>query len=427
MSDTPEMNLPKEDKSEKKKRRGIMVVVFMTLFLDLVGFGIVIPIQPFFAENFGASATLITLLGGSYSLMQFIFVPIWGRLSDRRGRRPIMLTSIAITAFGYVLFATAESIEVLFLARMVSGFGAANIATSQAVMADISPASERAKAMGIIGAAFGLGFVFGPAIGAFLGQISPQMPIWVAAGLSTLNLVAAYFLLPETLPKENRAVRERGVLRAFKRVSHHPNVRVLFFTTLILTLGFSLMEQVLGLFIEHTWVTADGLLTREQAFAEAAALTGMALVVIGVVMTLIQGKYIGALVKRFGEKRLLITGAIGNAAMVALIPLTVWTGYYGLIVICAFMGFFYAIWSPSLLALLSRAVGPDAQGSTMGLNQSFGSLGRVIGPAMAGVLYDMEMSLPFFVGAAIVSTTLFFLVRVTEPGVSEGDGLEQGA
>ena len=144
---------------EGSKRRSITFVVFMTMFLDLVGFGIIIPIQPFFAENFGASPTLITLLGGSFSLMQFLFVPVWGRLSDRIGRRPVMLGSIAITAVGYALFATAETIEMLFVSRMLAGFGAANIATSLAIMADISPPNERAKAMGIIGAAFGLGLL----------------------------------------------------------------------------------------------------------------------------------------------------------------------------------------------------------------------------------------------------------------------------
>ena len=248
-------------------------MVFMTMFLDLVGFGIIIPIQPFFAENFGASPTLITLLGGSFSLMQFIFVPPWGRLSDRIGRRPVMLISIAITAIGYALFATAESIEMLFIARMMAGFGAANIATSQAIMADISTAENRAKAMGVIGAAFGLGFVFGPAIGGLLGQISPQTPIWVAAGLSTLNFISAVFLLPETLKKDQRAKRELNLFKVFARVANKPNVTPLLVTTLVITGGFSLMEQVLGLFIEHTWVTTSMDITRDVAFKEAAALT----------------------------------------------------------------------------------------------------------------------------------------------------------
>jgi DHA1 family tetracycline resistance protein-like MFS transporter len=275
--------------------RGIKFVVFLTMFLDLVGFGIIIPIQPFFAENYGASPTLITLLGGSFSLMQFIFVPPWGRLSDRIGRRPVMLFSIAITACGYALFAMADTIEMLFISRMMAGFGAANIATSQAIMADISTPEERAKAMGLLGAAFGLGFVFGPAIGGILGQISPQTPIWVAAGLSSINFISAIFLLPETLKKGGRAKRELNLFKVFGRMARKPNVTPLLITTLVITGGFSLMEQVLGLFIEHTWVTTSMEVTRDMAFKEAAARTGIVLVVIGIVMSIVQGRYIGPL------------------------------------------------------------------------------------------------------------------------------------
>ena len=386
------------------------------MFLDLVGFGIIIPIQPFFAENFGASPTLITLLGGSFSLMQFIFVPVWGRLSDRIGRRPVMLGSIAITAAGYALFATAETIEMLFLSRMLAGFGAANIATALAIMADISPPDERAKAMGIIGAAFGLGFVFGPAIGGLLGQISPQAPIWAAAGLSTCNLIAAAFLLPETLEKGDRAKRDSHMFRVFRRVAKRQNVMPLLLTTLVITTGFSLMEQVLGLFIEHTWVTTSLGVQRDLAFKEAAGLTGIVLVVIGVVMSLVQGRYIGPLVKRYGEKRLLLVGAVGNVVTLALIPATAWVGFWGLLVVGAMMGFFSGIWSPSLQSVLSRSVKGDEQGSTMGLNQSLSSLGRVIGPAFAGVLYELSRDVPFLLGAAIVTITILLIAKVQQPG-----------
>ena len=390
-------------------------MVFMTMFLDLVGFGIIIPIQPFFAENFGASPTLITLLGGSFSLMQFIFVPPWGRLSDRIGRRPVMLISIAITAIGYALFATAESIEMLFIARMMAGFGAANIATSQAIMADISTAENRAKAMGVIGAAFGLGFVFGPAIGGLLGQISPQTPIWVAAGLSTLNFISAVFLLPETLKKDQRAKRELNLFKVFARVANKPNVTPLLVTTLVITGGFSLMEQVLGLFIEHTWVTTSMDITRDVAFKEAAALTGIVLVVIGIVMSLVQGRYIGTLVKRYGEKKLLYVGAVGNVVVLALIPATAWLGFGGLIGVAVLMGVFSGLWSPSLQAILSRSVETDEQGATMGLNHSLGSLGRTLGPVIAGILYEVGRPVPFLIGAGIITITILLIRSVKHP------------
>ena len=397
---------------EPTHKRGVVLVVFLTMFLDLVGFGIIIPIQPFFTENFGASPTVITLLGGSYSLMQFIFVPLWGRLSDRIGRRPVMLTSIAITALGYVLFATATRIEMLFAARMIAGFGAANIATSQAVMADISTAENRAKAMGLVGAAFGLGFVFGPAIGGLLGQISPQTPIWVAAALSAVNFLCAVFLLPETLDTTKRAKRELNLVKVFARVSQRVNVTPLLVTTLVITAGFSLMEQVLGLFIEHTWVTHSGEVSRDVAFEQAAGLTAIVLVVIGIVMSLVQGRYIGRLVTRYGEKRLLLAGALGNVVVLALIPTTAWLGFEALLVVAVLMGIFSGLWSPSLQAILSRSVEVDEQGSTMGLNHSMGSLGRTLGPACAGLLYEMGRPVPFWVGGGIILLTLLILRNV---------------
>ena len=394
-------------------------MVFLTMFLDLVGFGIIIPIQPFFAENYGASPTLITLLGGSFSLMQFIFVPPWGRLSDRIGRRPVMLCSIAITACGYALFAMADTIEMLFISRMMAGFGAANIATSQAIMADISTPEDRAKAMGLLGAAFGLGFVFGPAIGGLLGQISPQTPIWVAAGLSSVNFISAIFLLPETLQEGRRAKRELNLFKVFGRMARKPNVTPLLITTLVITGGFSLMEQVLGLFIEHTWVTTSMDVTRDMAFKEAAARTGIVLVVIGIVMSLVQGRYIGPLVKRYGEKRLLLVGSVGTVVVLALIPATSWMGFGGLLVVGAMMGVFSGLWSPSLQAILSRSVASDEQGSTMGLNHSLSSLGRVIGPAVAGVLYELGRPVPFLVGAGIIAITVLLIRKVEQPGPIE--------
>ena len=152
----------------------ILTLVFLTVFLDLVGFGIIIPIQPFYAEKLGASPTVITLLGASFSLMQFLFGSFWGRLSDRIGRRPVMLLSIACSSIGYAIFGAAESLPILFLARMLAGFGSANIGAAQAIIADCTPPESRAKGMGLIGAAFGLGFIFGPAMGGFFGQSTPN-------------------------------------------------------------------------------------------------------------------------------------------------------------------------------------------------------------------------------------------------------------
>ena len=161
-----------------KKKNNPLFVAFLTIFLDLLGFGILIPIQPFFAESLGASASTVTLLSATYSIMQFLFAPFWGSLSDRYGRRPIILSSIFISAIGYFIFASAQSLQLLFLSRALSGFGNANLGAAQAIIADSTTGADRAKGMGLIGAAFGLGFIFGPAVGGILGQISPRTPLW---------------------------------------------------------------------------------------------------------------------------------------------------------------------------------------------------------------------------------------------------------
>ena len=209
----------------------ILLLVFLTVFLDLVGFGIIIPIQPFYAEKLGASATTVTLLGASFSLMQFVFGSFWGRLSDRIGRRPVMLLSIACSSLGYLIFGFAESLTVLFLARMLAGFGSANIGTAQAIIADSTPPESRAKGMGLIGAAFGLGFILGPALGGFFSQFALSFPAFVASGLGAFNFVFALTSLPETCPQktgvstEKREVHRPGFSwSALKHAARHPNV-----------------------------------------------------------------------------------------------------------------------------------------------------------------------------------------------------------
>ena len=188
-----------------------LFIAFITIFLDLLGFGIIIPIQAFYAESFNATPKVITLLGASYSLMQFFFAPFWGKLSDRLGRRPIILFSVLISAAGHFIFASANGLMLLFAARMVAGFGNANIGTAQAIIADITTKENRAKGMGLIGAAFGLGFIFGPAIGALLGQHHPTTPLYAAGVLALLNFIFAYFLLPETKTTSS-APTEREIL-----------------------------------------------------------------------------------------------------------------------------------------------------------------------------------------------------------------------
>lgn len=386
--------------------------VFFTVFLDLIGFGILIPIQPFYAESFGARPAMVTLLSASFSLMQFLFAPLVGRISDRVGRRPVMLATIAVNALGYLLFGLAHSLPMLFLARITCGLGSANIATAQAIIADSTTPETRAKGMGMIGAAFGLGFVLGPAIGGVFSQWGLAVPALVASGLSTLNLALAFFRLPETLPPDvraNRAAQPRRALlglsaAALVEAGRHTNVRQLFWLYFVGTTAFSLMEQVLGLFIERTWV--QGPAADEVAhLRHAAVLTAYFLVVVGVTATIVQGLLIGRLVQRFGERRLVQTGGSLITLSLLLLPLAGQTGHFAaLMAVAPILALGAGLLNPSLPSLLSQSVGRGEYGGILGLGQSLSALGRVIGPTMAGVLFEWRVPAPFWIGATLSAT-----------------------
>jgi len=402
------------DPSSSKRTLGI---VFFTVFLDLVGFGIIIPIQPFFAEHLGASAAVVTLLGASFSLMQFIFSPFWGKLSDRVGRRPVMLISILMTAVGYTLFGFAESLEMLFFARMLAGVGSANIGTAQAIIADSTSPETRAKGMGLIGAAFGLGFIFGPAIGGIFSQFSLATPAFVAAGLCALNVVWAYFLLPETHhrgePVSEGPQHFALSWKAVRHASRHKNVPQLFALCFVWTVGFSLMEQVLGLFIEATWLTGEGRFPSEMHAREAAALTAWVLICVGVTATIIQGGLIGRLVRRFGEQRLLATGTCLVGLCLLAIPFVGMIKIFALLMaVSVVMAVGTGITNPSLSSMLSQAAEKGERGTTLGIGQSLGGLGRVLGPAMAGILFQAYRGLPFWVGAGLMFACCLIAVTI---------------
>lgn len=389
------------------QERRTLGIVFFTIFLDLLGFGIIIPIQPFFAEMLGASPAVVTLLGASFSLMQFLFAPFWGRLSDKIGRRPVMLMSIGVSAVGYTLFGFARSLETLFFARMLAGFGSANIGTVQAIIADSTSHEHRAKGMGLIGAAFGLGFIFGPAMGGLFGQWGLSAPAFVAAGLCGVNLLCAFFLLPETLRAGDRAAahahRFSLSLGNLRHAARHPNVPQLFCLSLVFTVAFSLMEQVLGLFIGVTWVTGMDRMPSEAHAKQAAALTAWVLIVVGITATIIQGGLIGRLARLFGERRLLMVGTWLIGFCFLLIPFIGMSGVFALmLVISATMAVGTSITNPSLSSLLSQAALPEEQGGTLGMGQSLGALGRVIGPAMSGSLFQIYQGLPFWIGAGLM-------------------------
>lgn len=381
-------------------------LVFLTIFLDLLGFGIIIPIQPFYAEAFGATPTQVTWLGAAYSVMQLIFVPLWGRLSDRVGRRPVVLVSIAASIVGFTLFGLATSLVMLFAARMISGFGNANIATVQAILADVTGPADRAKAMGIVGAAFGLGFIIGPGLGGLLGSwLGPEAPAFAAAAFAAVNWVLAFATLPETLPPEERGStrpRRRNLLLAFG----DPTLRPLLLLILVTITSFALMEQTLGLFIERAWVpealTAEGD-ALAAAHKRATLLTTWVLLAVGVVATIVQGGLIGPLSRRFGDARLVQVGLLLTGLGMFGVPLSGQLGSYGLLFPASILlALGSGLYGPALNATLSRAVEASEQGSVLGIGQAVGSGGRVLGPVVAGPLFELSRDLPYHVAGGVL-------------------------
>jgi len=364
-----------------------LVIIFVTVFIDLLGFGIIIPLLPFYAESFGASAFAIGLLGTSFSLMQFLFSPIWGRWSDRIGRKPIILIGLLGSCLSYVTMALATSLALLFIARIVGGIAGANIPTAQAYIADITTPENRARGMGLVGAAFGLGFIFGPAIGGLLSRFSPETPMWCAAALCFANFVAAWFLLPESRAI-NAATKTLGRMDAFRQAMGQPTLLVILALYFIVTMAFSAFEATFALFTE-------------ARFGFTATSIGFLFAFIGVIIAVIQGVLIGRVVKRVGERRL-IPAAIGAIAIsIGLLPF-VWnvpTLLVALGLLAVGMGFN----NPSLSSMVSKLSHEDDQGGTLGLASSLASLGRVVGPAWGGYFYDAYgMTTPYLSAAGVM-------------------------
>ncbi|GCE47256.1 multidrug resistance protein [Thermosporothrix hazakensis] len=376
---------------EKQKRTAISLMA-LTVLIDFTGFGLIIPLLPFWAEHFGANAFMVGMLSSLYALAQFLFTPLLGSLSDRYGRKPIILLSLVIEALSFALTALAGSLPVLLLARFIGGLGASNIGSAQAVVADVTAPKERARGMGIIGASIGLGFVVGPALGGVLAQQNQTLPFWIAAGVALLNMVLVLFLLPETRKRSSvkEEAQQRGInvlFSGWRTAVHYPLILSVVLVNLLYTVAFTGMESVFALFTQHE-------------FGWGASQNAYVFTYIGVIVVIMQGGLVGQLVRRWRENVVMIGGMVCLA--LGLLVLAFSHQLALLLIALGILSIGDGAVSPLVSTLLSFATPSDVQGETQGFAQGIAGLGRVLGPLVAGGLYALGgPAIPFVVGGLL--------------------------
>ena len=412
------------------ERKPSLLVVFLTVFIDLIGFGIVVPLVPIYSRHYGAGGWLIGAIIASFSAMQFVFSPIWGRLSDRHGRRPILLISTAGAALSYVLFAVGSGFEnhtlalwALLVSRVFAGAFAGNITVAQAYIADITPPENRSKRMGLIGMAFGLGFIFGPAIsGIALKLFGVTGPGWAAAALCTANFVLAYSILAESLKPGSEHVANRPRLAQWGHTLSQPKIGLLILIFFLATFAFSCFETTLPLLVSDNFnlgITVD---------ETKPAMTVISLFVFcGLIGAVIQGGAIGRLVKMFGEPKLIALSLVLTGIALALLPFIKGEGqlkwlavlhfadwpWIKMLLALALLAIGSGLTRPPVFGMLSNLAPANEQGATIGVAQSAGALARILGPIFAATLYLHVPMLPYAIcGGISIAAGILAVVRL---------------
>jgi MFS family permease len=381
-----------------------LLIIFLSVFIDLIGFGIVLPLLPSYTEDFGAKGFMVGTIIASFSAMQFLFAPAWGRLSDRIGRRPVMLISNAGAAGSYALFAVASMMTPgssaglwwILASRVFAGICGANLSVASAYIADISPPEKRSAKMGLIGMAFGLGFIFGPALGAFSADLFGKAgPGWVAASLCAANFVLGFFILGESKAANSEPVTERPKFAQWAHTLAQPKLGLLIGIFFLATFCFSCFESTFPLLMKHGF-----------HFGAKDHRVGYLFTYSGIIAAVIQGGLIGRLVKRFGEQRLIFGSLFIVAVSLALLPFQ--TGMAGLLVSLGLFAAGSGVNRPPVFGLISLNSPPNEQGATLGVAQSAGSLARIVGPIFATSFYYYRPSLPYLLcaGIAVIAAIL---------------------
>jgi DHA1 family tetracycline resistance protein-like MFS transporter len=376
-----------------------MAILFFIVFIDLLGFGVVIPQLPFYGLHFGLSGFGVTTMLACYSVAQFFSSPLLGRLSDRVGRRPVLLVSLAVSVVAYCWLGLASAAWMLFASRLVAGAGAGNIAAAQAYIADVTPPEGRAKGMGMIGAAFGLGFTVGPGIGGLASHFDPALPAFIAAGLSATAFVLTLARLKESVPETARSAPPRpGRLAVAREAMQRPLLRELILLLFVTISAFSGMETTFAL-----WA--------RQVFDWGPSEVGLNFFYVGIVLVIVQGGLIGRLSRRFGEARLVTAGAAAIA--LGLAGLAVLHSIAVLAVVNVLLAGGLGLLNPALNSLVSRQAEIDEQGGILGVSQSASSLARAGAPPLAGALFDAwGANAPYIAGAVLMLLVLVLAARL---------------
>jgi MFS transporter, DHA1 family, tetracycline resistance protein len=394
-------------------RKTQFLLIFLTILLSTIGFGVCIPVLPLYAEKFGATELQNGLLVGIFSLVMFFSAPLWGKLSDRIGRRPVLVFSILGSALGYFIMGWGGSLIWLFISRIIDGASGGNVATAQAYIADITSPEERSKAMGMIGAAFGLGFIFGPAIGGILSaKVSPEAPFYFVGVLCLINALLVYTSLPESLPVEKR--RSRGAKQPMSELLQHADgplyltVTACYFVSLA---AFSIMTAVFALFAQ-------------KRFGMDALTVGYVMATIGIVGVIMQGGVIRRLLPKLGEVKLARAGIVFLLLSFILLPLV--GDKISLYAVSCLIAIGNSLIQPTLTGLGSRSVDGAWQGRALGFLQGAASLGRGIGPVLGGWMLHFDVGLshygrtPFWAGAVLLFVTLLIALKLRMPKLPLG-------
>jgi DHA1 family tetracycline resistance protein-like MFS transporter len=391
--------------SQSKSPLGL---IFLTLFIDMVGFGIVIPVLPLYAEGaIHATPTQLSWIVGIYSLLQLVCSPLFGKWSDRVGRKPVLVVSILGTAIGFVVLGAAQTVWMLLLGRIIDGISGGNIATAMACIADVTTKENRSRNMGLIGAAFGLGFMIGPALGGILSKhFGLSTPFYFAAGLALLNAFLVWLRLPETLTEESRIrARERATIGEVFQGGKTGIITLILASQLTSITAFSIMTALFALYCQ-------------ERFGYDAAHVGYLLAYVGLLGVIFQGGLLRRLLKRPVEKQLAVIGAAVLAISMAALPFT--NSLWILMLVCFGISLGNSFVTPTLNGLASRTTDAHCQGRLLGLMQSAGSLGRFLGPMIGFGLVTHDTGAnygrtSFFVSAAILLVTTVLVLCVTTP------------